>query len=238
MPENKTPRIKVLPNGPYLVTGNVPLFELIIESKGKEYIYKEGQVFPRKEEYLLCRCGNSCTMPFCDGKHLEKPFNGTETANRHPYLDQAFEFQGPGIKLTDCENLCAFARFCHSEEGNTWQLVRNSDDPVLRDLAIRTASECPAGRLVAWDNETGEAYEPEYEPSIVIIQDPERNCSGPIWVRGGIQIEAADGFEYEVRNRVTLCRCGKSIHKPFCDAMHVSYGFRDWQMAQKSETIL
>ena len=46
-------------------------------------------------------------------------------------------------------------------------------------------------------------------------------------VRGGIQIESADGFKYEVRNRVTLCRCGKSQNKPFCDGTHAQIKFRD-----------
>ncbi|HET8688843.1 MAG TPA: CDGSH iron-sulfur domain-containing protein [Methanosarcina sp.] len=40
-------------------------------------------------------------------------------------------------------------------------------------------------------------------------------------MRGGIPIESADGKQYEIRNRVTLCRCGKSRNKPFCDGSHV-----------------
>jgi CDGSH-type Zn-finger protein len=51
--------------------------------------------------------------------------------------------------------------------------------------------------------------------------------SGPIWVRGGIEIESAEGHAYQVRNRVTLCRCGKSQNKPFCDGSHVAHGFHD-----------
>ena len=35
-----------------------------------------------------------------------------------------------------------------------------------------------------------------------------------------------DGEEYEVRNRVTLCRCGRSQNKPFCDGRHVTSRFR------------
>ncbi|MHB8164175.1 MAG: CDGSH iron-sulfur domain-containing protein [Methanoregula sp.] len=42
---------------------------------------------------------------------------------------------------------------------------------------------------------------------------------------GGIvfltQKRDADGKPYTVRNRVTLCRCGKSGNKPFCDGSHV-----------------
>ncbi|MFE2733740.1 CDGSH iron-sulfur domain-containing protein [Streptomyces sp. NPDC059349] len=46
-------------------------------------------------------------------------------------------------------------------------------------------------------------------------------------MRGGIPVTAADGTPYEVRNRVTLCRCGASRNKPFCDGTHASIGFKD-----------
>ncbi|NLX72812.1 MAG: CDGSH iron-sulfur domain-containing protein, partial [Bacteroidales bacterium] len=69
--------------------------------------------------------------------------------------------------------------------------------------------------------------EPEYEPSIDIIQDCQRSVSGGIFVKGGIPIESSDGSAYEVRNRVVLCRCGKSKNKPFCDATHILVDFVD-----------
>jgi CDGSH-type Zn-finger protein len=53
-----------------------------------------------------------------------------------------------------------------------------------------------------------------------VIEDPQMGVSGPIWVRGGIPVEAVNGKAYEIRNRVTLCRCGKSSNKPFCDSSH------------------
>ncbi len=31
----------------------------------------------------------------------------------------------------------------------------------------------------------------------------------------------------EVRNRVTLCRCGQSKNKPLCDGTHAAAGFRE-----------
>jgi CDGSH-type Zn-finger protein len=66
-----------------------------------------------------------------------------------------------------------------------------------------------------------------FEPSIGVVEDPQIGVSGPLWVRGGIQVEAADGTPYEVRNRVTLCRCGASQNKPFCDGSHAAIGFTD-----------
>ena len=127
---------------------------------------------------------------------------------------------GPNLKLTDVEKLCASGRFCLSA-GGTWELTRRSNDPKAREMAIQQVANCPAGRLVAWDKSTEELIEPEFEPSIGLVQDPQENVEGPLWVRGGIPIEAANGRIYEVRNRVTLCRCGKSNNKPFCDSSHL-----------------
>ncbi|MGA8623090.1 MAG: CDGSH iron-sulfur domain-containing protein [Candidatus Sulfotelmatobacter sp.] len=43
-----------------------------------------------------------------------------------------------------------------------------------------------------------------------------------MWVRGGIALVGADGQAYEIRNRMTLCRCGKSENKPFCNGAHAA----------------
>jgi CDGSH-type Zn-finger protein len=42
-----------------------------------------------------------------------------------------------------------------------------------------------------------------------------------------VQIVSADGSHYEVRNRVTLCRCGASGNKPFCDGARAATKFKD-----------
>ena len=223
----KNARIKIVKNGPYLVSGNVSLEEKIIINKGNENIYHEGQTLPQSESYALCRCGRSKNMPFCDGSHEKVHFDGSETASKESYLNQADVIEGPELVLTDVEGLCAFARFCHRRLGDVWNMTRASYNSAYREEAIKAACDCPAGRLVVWDKDTGEAIEPEYQPSIVILQDPDRQCSGPLWVRGGIPIESVDGSVYEIRNRVTLCRCGKSRNLPFCDATHVVIEYKD-----------
>jgi len=65
------------------------------------------------------------------------------------------------------------------------------------------------------------------EKEISILEDNLKGVSSAIWVKGGIPIESSKGFFYEVRNRVTLCRCGKSSNKPFCDGTHVKIEFKD-----------
>jgi len=215
-------KIKITKNGPYVVSGGIPLSEQIIciDSEGQCHGWREGKKYPLQETYALCRCGHSRNKPFCDGTHVKIHFDGTETASREPYLEQANEIDGPGLKLTDAQDLCASARFCH-RAGGIWKLTKQSDAPEAKQKAIEEACDCPSGRLVAWEK-GGEAIEPKFEPSIGLVEDPQAGVMGPIWVRGGIPIESADGTIYEIRNRVTLCRCGKSANKPFCDGSHLS----------------
>lgn len=128
--------------------------------------------------------------------------------------------RGPALTLTDNKHLCVHAGYC-IRAGGIWNLVRKSENPEARYTAIEEACTCPPGRLVICDNATGEAIEPELEKSIVLVECPSRGEQGPLWVRGGIPIESSDGRQYGIRNRVILCRCGKSKNKPFCDGSHV-----------------
>lgn len=141
-------------------------------------------------------------------------------------LQDAEEIDGPTMMLADNERYCAFARFCDAR-GRIWNLVEKAESEEERELVRREAGHCPSGRLVVWDKDTEKVFEPPFKPSIGIIEDPGIKVSGPIWVKGGIRIEGADGKSYEVRNRVTLCRCGQSSNKPFCDGTHASMHFCD-----------
>lgn len=212
-------RIKVTEDGPYLVSGGVPLAEEIVcvDDDGEPHGWQEGRRYRARESYALCRCGQSQQMPYCDGSHVRLGFDGTETAPHTPYLEQAAELDGGDLKLTDAKAYCVGAGFC-LREGGTWALTRKSADPRAKQTAIEEACECPSGRLVAWEGD--QPIEPEFEPSIALIRDVRAKVLGPIWVRGGIPIESADGRVYEVRNRVTLCNCGRSSTEPFCDGSH------------------
>jgi CDGSH-type Zn-finger protein len=225
---DKSVRIIVHPNGPYRVLGGVPLsIQRITPNKeGDSWDWVEGRSFPVGHEYFLCRCGKSENKPFCDNSHLTAGFVGPETASRRPIERQSEHFDGPTHLLSDAENLCAFARFC-DPGGKIWALIEQTDRPEVRDLVIREASHCPAGRLVLRDKATGKVVEPELPPSIGLVEDPALECSGPLWVRGGISVESSNGVRYEVRNRLTLCRCGSSTNMPFCNGSHASIRFQD-----------
>jgi CDGSH-type Zn-finger protein len=226
--KNSDPKVKVTKNGPYRVSGNLSLDKAIIvcDEQSDPLEWKEGEKYPDKETYALCRCGGSKDKPYCDGTHTKTGFDGTETASRKKYSEQAKRINGPDLVLKDAESLCAVGRFCHRKDG-TWDLTERSNDPECKETAIQEACDCPSGRLVACRKDTGKPIEHAFEQSISLVEDPIKKVSGPIWLKGGIHVESADGSKYETRNRVTLCRCGKSENKPFCDGGHIDAEFRD-----------
>jgi hypothetical protein len=77
---------------------------------------------------------------------------------------------------------------------------------------------CPSGRLALYGAD-GFPNEPELPQEIAVLP------GGPFWVRGGIPIIGEDGRPWEPRNRATVCRCGASKNKPFCDASHLTLHF-------------
>lgn len=213
-------KIVVSKNGPYVVSGNIPIFSMIIEcdKHGTPARWVKGKPLKTSENYALCRCGQSKTKPFCDSTHLKVNFDGSETSDII-YTDKSKKIDGPELILNDVEILCASARFCH-RGGDIWLNIPESNDPKIKQIAVEDACDCPSGRLIIADKKTGKTIEPDLGKSIGVIEDPAIGTGGPLWVRGAIPIYSADGKLYEVRNRATLCRCGKSTNKPFCDSSH------------------
>ena len=57
--------------------------------------------------------------------------------------------------------------------------------------------------------------------------------NGPYRVEGPIKLLDADGKEWDLTGKpaISLCRCGASVNKPFCDGTHSKMGF---QAAEKA----
>jgi CDGSH-type Zn-finger protein len=225
--ENKTGqmRIVITENGPYKVIGSIPLTQrypaMSIHGEPLEWDPVGAQVdepTPRKQ-YLLCRCGHSANKPFCDSSHEVYGVGGELTADRRAGEVRRRVYPGQGVVMTDDTTLCMSAGFCGTRFTRVWDMIKRTDDPEVLARLMRMVSNCPSGRL-EYSLEGGEPVEPLYTPSIATVVD------GPLWVRGGIPIEAPGGFVYEIRNRVTLCRCGQSRNKPFCDGYHEKINFK------------
>lgn len=213
-------KIKVIKNGPYLVSGNVPLEDekIINDAEGYPIRWEKTKDYPTSGEFKLCRCGRSETKPFCDGEHQATGFECQETASFKQFEEQAEKIVGPDLILKDAVSLCVSAKFC-DRAGGIWDLVENPANPEAKKIAIEEAANCPSGRLVVEDKTSKQAIEPKFRQIISTTQDAD-GIVGPYWVKGGIAIESVEGKTYETRNRMTLCQCGKSRNKPFCDGSH------------------
>lgn len=221
-------KIKIIKNGPFEVYGNIPLDaqEIITDNKGYPLNYKKIKDYSKQEFYQLCRCGNSSAKPFCDGSHIRTKFDGTQNAGMNNYSERADTLEGNNLTLKDDISLCSGAGFCRGREGNTWDLIqsKNKND---NKIAINQCHNCPSGRLVAFDK--NKPLEPKFKPHISILYEPWKKVGGSIWVKGNIPIINEENKAFEVRNRVTLCRCGRSTNKPFCDSTHRYIDFKDEQ---------
>ena len=64
--------------------------------------------------------------------------------------------------------------------------------------------------------------------------------SGPYRVEapeGSVELVDADGNKYDLTGKTafSLCRCGASVSKPFCDGAHSKIGFQAAEAAVKAE---
>ena len=216
-------RITVQPNGPYIVHGNVPLVRKseVISEHGEPLTWRKDEVLQTGGRYALCRCGESSAKPFCDGSHSDLDFDGSEVADTSNISERAVSYEGTKIFVKDDRSLCMHAGFCGDRITNVWKMTQDSDDTQVRARIMSMIERCPSGALSYSLESDGENLEPDLPVGIAILPD------GALWVTGGIPIERADGQPLEVRNRVTLCRCGGSGNKPLCDGTHKANGFSE-----------
>lgn len=64
--------------------------------------------------------------------------------------------------------------------------------------------------------------------------------NGPLRVEapeGAVKLVDADGNEYDLSGKpaFSLCRCGGSVNKPFCDGTHSKLGFQAAEAAVRKE---
>jgi CDGSH-type Zn-finger protein len=59
--------------------------------------------------------------------------------------------------------------------------------------------------------------------------------NGPIRIEGEFTIHDQQGNEFGLAGRtaISLCRCGQSANKPFCDGSHARTGFQDTCVARE-----
>ncbi|MEM7347384.1 MAG: CDGSH iron-sulfur domain-containing protein [Chloroflexota bacterium] len=213
-------KIVVKPDGPYIVSGNVPLVRKsqVISEHGEPLTWKKDDVLETKETYALCRCGQSGNKPFCDGRHVAAGFDGTENAPTDTTADRKVIFEGNGIEVQRDNSLCMHSGFCGNRFTNIPKMMPDTSDSVIRGQVISMVERCPSGSYTYSIEPGGDSIEPDL-PEVIAVTT-EGPYAGSLWVSGGIPVERADGEPFETRHRVTLCRCGLSENKPLCDGQH------------------
>lgn len=219
-------KIVVRKNGPYRVYGDIPLVHKtqVVSEYGEPLTWRtDGPIATEPGLYFLCRCGASKIFPICDSTHKQIGFDGSEPEEAGDDPEYQYTFRG-GTHLQVRKNpiLCANSGFCGMVNAALPDLIAQSSDTKIRSLVMAMVERCPSGSLT-YSIEPGEAeIEPDLPMQIATTTEitSDGPIVGPLWVMGGVRIERPDGTPFVTRNRVTLCNCGHSQNKPFCDGAH------------------
>jgi CDGSH-type Zn-finger protein len=220
-----TKRIEVSCDGPYMVTGGIPLVGMtqVVSEYGEPLTWKKDKEYRSEIAYFLCRCGHSSIKPFCDSTHLKIKFDGTETAPTSLTAERREPYPGSqNIVIRKDNSLCTEAGFCSNRITNIAEMAIHTNDNKVRTIAIAMIEHCPSGALTYALREGEADIEADLPQQIAVTTEvlSEGLIEGPLWVTGNIPIIRSDGKFFEQRNRVTLCNCGLSHQKPLCDGTH------------------
>jgi len=126
--------------------------------------------------------------------------------------------EGQALTLKFEAQRCIHARFCVT--GAPTVFLANVRGPWIHPDTVDVerlaaiAQECPSG-AIQYRRKDGRPDETAPPVNLAAIRE-----GGPYAIRGRLQIDGEfAGF------RATLCRCGASKNKPFCDSSHHEIGF-------------
>ena len=213
--EQEKPKIACLPNGPYYLLNELSprVIANIQNSRGEPCSTITG--------VALCRCGGSNNKPFCDGTHGKIGF--TDEKQTDGALDERKNYIGKTITIHDNRGICAHAGHCTNNLASVFKLNEEpwiDPDGAAVDKIIDTIRECPSGAL-SYSIDEVEHRDQERQTMVTVTKD------GPYAVTGGIELIGQVQGEGASTEHYTLCRCGGSKNKPFCDGTHWEIGFKD-----------
>lgn len=203
------PTIEPSLNGPYIVKNLQNLHN------------SKGEALETKQTIALCRCGGSANKPFCDGTHLKNDFSGERLTDGS--LDHRDNYEASGITIHDNRGICAHAGHCTDGLPSVFRLktepwIDAEGAPV--EQIVAAVGRCPSGAL-SYSIDGVEHRDRAGEPAITVSKD------GPYWVTGGVELDVDSRAEGASEEHLTLCRCGGSKNKPFCDGTHWHINFKD-----------
>lgn len=205
--------ITCAPDGPYLLKTEAS------EAVSVHLQKADGEETSTVTGAALCRCGGSRNKPYCDGTHKNNGFSDERVADGSQ--DRRSSYAGRGITIHDNRGVCAHAGVCTDNLSAVFRMGKEpwiEPDAASIDSIAELIKKCPSGALGYSLDDTEFRHDNE-QPSVAVIKD------GPYMV-SGIELDQPLG-EGVSAGRYTLCRCGASKNKPFCDGSHWHVGFKD-----------
>lgn len=141
------------------------------------------------------------------------PQKQAPTPAQQSVVDGVEIIDGEKIQIIYRGKLCIHSRFCVTGAPNVFLANVQGpwihpDDMDVEELAA-VARECPSG-AIQYRRKDGASE--ESKPPVNLIRTLQ---SGPNTFRGDLRIDGEP-----IGNRATLCRCGASKNKPYCDGSH------------------
>lgn len=216
-----------LPNGPlYLINDReLKVIQNLVNSRDEKLSNVQG--------IALCRCGASKNKPFCDGTHSIIGFSSKNNNqdnndnNKNKINLKGKSYVGKKITIHDNRSICSHAAECVNNLPSVFRLnqrpwIDPDDETITIEKIIETIRKCPSGALSYSIDGIG-YRDYDGKPLVKVSKD------GPYLVSGGIELIGGEAeFPQNVsKEHYTLCRCGASNNKPFCDGSHNSINFRD-----------
>lgn len=128
-------------------------------------------------------------------------------------------YEAGDIAIEFDENRCLHSGECVKDLESVFNPTKQpwiQPEEVSADRIKETVHRCPTGAL-QYNGSNSE--KPARENTITIAPD------GPLYLRGDIEIQNAEGETLLEDTRVAICRCGKSENKPLCDNTHQQIDF-------------
>lgn len=215
--EKRKPRILPRKDGPFSLT-----LDYEESSRGclKNSRGEEISIVP---QVSLCRCGASKKKPFCDGSHVRIGFSGERLTDGR--RNKRRDYVGKKITIHDNRAICSHSEICiqglpsvFKKDGRPWIDADGAEAEAIIDIVRR----CPSGAL-SYSIDGVEHRDLDREPSLTVSKN------GPYCVEGGIELAVGEDAwgEEASKEHYTLCRCGASENKPFCDGKHWDVNFED-----------
>jgi CDGSH-type Zn-finger protein/uncharacterized Fe-S cluster protein YjdI len=116
------------------------------------------------------------------------------------------------------------------------EILRADGTLLLRDTRValcrcghsRNKPFCDGSHRETGFDDRGEVFEGGVKPGDAEFRDPHLritpSADGPLLLAGPVTVRSADGRVALEGGKASLCRCGQSRNKPFCDGSHRGAG--------------